>query len=179
MPLDLKMLDVYFVLAWMTLDKRCKALDSSRLKDVSSLIDLEGSHGRLIWGSLCKLPSSWPPARGTQGRFRTGCCVSAGSGESGAEFREAQKPFVLQWFWHFLPELGTYFWPYPARCRARCPAGCPAWCPAGCPAGCLAGCPAGCPDVRPDIHGYYPWILSMDNIHGYYPWILSMDIIHG
>ena len=29
------------------------------------------------------------------------------------------------------------------------------------------------------IHGYYPWISSMDNIHGYHSWILSIDIIHG
>ena len=28
---------------------------------------------------MCKLPSSWPPAWGTQGRFCLACCVSAGS----------------------------------------------------------------------------------------------------
>ena len=38
---------------------------------------------------MCKLPSSWPPAWGTQGRFRTACCVFAGIGGIGAEFREA------------------------------------------------------------------------------------------
>ena len=33
------------------------------------------------------------------------------SGRSASEFREARKCFILKYFWHFLPELGTYFWP--------------------------------------------------------------------
>ena len=35
---------------------------------------------------------------------------SSGSGGSGAELREAQKCLILQYFWHFFPELGTHFW---------------------------------------------------------------------
>ena len=65
-----------------------------------------------FWGSLCKLPSSWPPAWGTQGRFCTKCCVSGESGRSGrsgSEFREAQKPLFLQWFWALFAGIGDLF----------------------------------------------------------------------
>ena len=58
---------------------------------------------------MCKLPSSWPPAWGTQGRFRTGCCVSGGSGGSGAELREAQKPFIFKLFLALLAGIEDLF----------------------------------------------------------------------
>ena len=59
---------------------------------------------------MCKLPSSWPPAWGTQGRFWTGCCVSGGSGGSAAEFREAHFHCEKQCFFTILREMSAYFW---------------------------------------------------------------------
>ena len=72
--------------------------------------------GPYLVPSLCKLPSSCPPAWGTQGLFCTACCVSAGSGGSGgsagsaSEFREAKKVTTVLGFQHFLPENGVPFW---------------------------------------------------------------------
>ena len=62
---------------------------------------------------MFKLPSSWPPAWGTQGRFWTRCCVSGGSGRSGrsgAEFREAHNCCEKQGFFTILRENDRHFW---------------------------------------------------------------------
>ena len=59
---------------------------------------------------MCKLPSSWPPAWGTQGRFWAGCCVSGGSGGSASEFREAHFHCGKQFFFTILQEHDRHFW---------------------------------------------------------------------
>ena len=69
----------------------------------------------LIWGSLFKLPSSCPPAWGTQGLFCAAVPISGRSGRSGrsarsaAEFQEPCFWTTLQWFWHISSENDASF----------------------------------------------------------------------
>ena len=72
---------------------------------------------QIIWGSLCKLPSSWP-AWGTQGLFCTACCVSGRSGRSarsgrsgrsGAEFLKPKKLVQYNDLGTLGRKMGTHF----------------------------------------------------------------------